>query len=525
MNFAEIKEVIKTQFPMAIPAEIEQAIDFQSDNRFINYEGFARLYAGNVSYDKDSGHNIPNTRLPKQVVNKITTWLVGKTPVFRFPEANEFAMGSFLQEILDNSAPDIWVDARNKAGIYGDSYIQAVYSRTKSYGDGGVGLVVHNTEDVLPVYTKSLGEAKLISILVIQQVGGKLFLEVWTDYDIKVFMPDPTSGFMSITLSEDFLSAGEFVRDGVSPYFRVPNPYGFIPFVHVKNTKNPLSEYFGVSDLEGLIGLSEARERALENFEENVEENNEPTTIMQGVALKDVHRFYAERIFSNLPPDAKVYNLEAPANYPSIEKLLELLDKETGITAFPLSMLNMEKMLSDTSYSALQLFFLPLLEIVDFRKKTFGPAIAEIVGKGLRMQAYHKGLNLSNFDTIADEEKIDKDSRLSPGQREVLKMMRLRKYWYLEVEFQNYIPKNRTLELADVVVEVQNNLEAWSGALKRLGVENTVQKKEEIEADQERLSSLSPPPEGKTPQQKEAETGQTAGRSTQQSAMKGKGNL
>jgi len=162
------------------------------------------------------------------------------------------------------------------------------------------------------------------------------------------------------------------------------------------------------------------------------------------------------------------------------------------------------------------------------------------MSNSLMMLNYHHKLGLESMTTIPDEEKIDKDKRLNESLKAKLKKLRERPFWYHEVTLESYIPKNRTLELADVIAEIGAGLESWTGALKRLGVDNVEKKKEEILKDKESYEEALPKAEkveddptdpanpgegvknGESPSQVEARSGQSAERTFQQRNLKGK---
>ena len=72
----------------------------------------------------------------------------------------------------------------------------------------------------------------------------------------------------------------------------------------------------------------------------------------------------------------------------------------------------------------------------------------------------------------------------------MLPTLRNHPFFECEVSFQDHLPRNRTLELADINVELMSNLESLEGALKRMGVTDIEAKLEEIARGKEFLSKL-----------------------------------
>lgn len=176
-------------------------------------------------------------------------------------------------------------------------------------------------------------------------------------------------------------------------------------------------------------------------------------------------------------------------------------------------------------------------------------------------------LGLDALDEVSPmtEQKLEELAGiLNESQLEKIRSMRMVPYWKLALEFVDHLPRNRSLELTDIILELQNNLEDLPGAMKRLGVKNVEEKLASLIENTEFVAELEAikqaaimqneappngdgsknPPDGqqtsddaeankggqgkkksrKSAQQVEQETGQSTERTSSQRVAKGKGD-
>jgi hypothetical protein len=117
-----------------------------------------------------------------------------------------------------------------------------------------------------------------------------------------------------------------------------PNPYGWIPFVHIPNLPGP-SESWGQSDLKDLVGLNRAYNERLSDQADTIRYHADPPVIFKGVA-EHTDLAVGPGTVWDLPVDAAVELLEWKGSVPDVEKHLERLQRalyevgETPRTAF-----------------------------------------------------------------------------------------------------------------------------------------------------------------------------------------------
>jgi hypothetical protein len=117
-----------------------------------------------------------------------------------------------------------------------------------------------------------------------------------------------------------------------------PNPYGFIPFVHVANLQPP-NEYWGVSDLRDVIGLNRALNERMSDQADLIRYHADPPVVFRGVS-EHTDLAVGPGTVWDLPMDGDVKLLEwqgaAPDVGDHIDRLLRAMYEisETPRTAF-----------------------------------------------------------------------------------------------------------------------------------------------------------------------------------------------
>jgi hypothetical protein len=131
----------------------------------------------------------------------------------------------------------------------------------------------------------------------------------------------------------------EFVLTvGDSEVVRAPNPYGFIPFVHVPNAR-PANEFWGVSDLKDVAPLNRELNERMSDVADVIRFHSDPPVIFKGVREHGSLAVGPGTVW-DLPEGADVELLEwrgqAPAVQDHIERVMRALHDvaETPRTAF-----------------------------------------------------------------------------------------------------------------------------------------------------------------------------------------------
>lgn len=105
----------------------------------------------------------------------------------------------------------------------------------------------------------------------------------------------------------------------------VPNPFGIVNVVHFKNLPMAYSN-FGQSDLDDIIPLNDSYNRCAFSLERIIRYHAEPTTIIQGAKASSLEKG-ANKVWSGIPPEGKVYNLEMLGNVDGVVKYMDKLEQ------------------------------------------------------------------------------------------------------------------------------------------------------------------------------------------------------
>ncbi len=115
-------------------------------------------------------------------------------------------------------------------------------------------------------------------------------------------------------VSEDVEVVEIWTRDvfelwvGRTLYERLENPYGFIPFIIFPNLRDPKS-FWGVSDLEGIKGVSRELSRAFSQLSRILELSGNPIAVLENVDEAYGIRVEPGAVWT-LPEDARAYLLD-----------------------------------------------------------------------------------------------------------------------------------------------------------------------------------------------------------------------
>lgn len=140
------------------------------------------------------------------------------------------------------------------------------------------------------------------------------------------------------------------------------NPLGMIPVVHIPGSTAG-DHIFGHSCLEDIIPLNDAYNATAGSIAKILKYHGEPTTIIKGAKLSNMERG-ANKVWSNLPQDSTVENLEMHSDLGSAEKHLDRIETQIyRLGKTPKISYDTEQLrISNTSGIAMQIMFQPLVE-------------------------------------------------------------------------------------------------------------------------------------------------------------------
>lgn len=159
---------------------------------------------------------------------------------------------------------------------------------------------------------------------------------------------------------------------------RQPNFFGKINVVHVPNFYRADS-LFGDSDIEHIIQINEEYNTVANSVRRIIKYHAEPTTLIYGARASNLERS-SKKVWSNLPTDAKVENLQLEsdltANYAYLKMLEAKIEQMSDIPAIAFDSSDLK--ISNTSGLAMQMMFQPLIEKTKRRRISHLKGIQEV---------------------------------------------------------------------------------------------------------------------------------------------------
>jgi hypothetical protein len=266
-----------------------------------------------------------------------------------------------------------------------------------------------------------------------------IYKEFWTDTEIQTYRGD--------TLVEDLV-----------------NPYGFIPFVQIKNF--PIAgRTRGVGDLEDIIPLNIEYNTKKSDVSEIIDYHSAPITLVYGARIGNLEKG-ANKVWGGLPKDAKVENLSLNGDAGVSEEYIK--DVKTAmceIAGVPETVLGGAAAISNTSGVALQYMNLPLIERTRVKRQCSSRGI-ERVNKMILFISMSEGL-------------IEKPEEIS-----------VKDFVANTVEIPDTLPKDELIELQKIQQEMMLGLECRHGAMERIGKSNIPKKIAEIDKERAQYPEL-----------------------------------
>lgn len=378
------------------------------------------------------------------IVDKLVSFLVKESWAVKLPEELEDTPG--IQETLDavwhaNERDRFAYDMAYMGCITGDCFIKVSYDEDfYAKGVGELKFDVLDSRTVLPFFD-GMDRNKLVGCRIqyptyeLQEDGSKqkvMYTEVHTEGSI-------------ITLLD-----GEV--ENVSP-----NPLGELLVIHIKNEPLPF-ERFGRSDLEDLILPQKEYNEKISDLSEILAYHAAPVTIIKGARIQQLEKG-ARKVWGGIPKEGDVYNLNLEADLTSSLQYLEALKKhlsETG--SVPEEALGALQNVSNTSGAALHIQYQPLVERIKKKQICYSQGLYKV-----------NELVLKFYEAV---DALDLPEDVPPAHK-----------YKTTIQWGDALPRDRSIDLADMSTEMGLGIESKRGALKRLGEENPDAKLEEIKEE------------------------------------------
>lgn len=438
--------------------EKQQARLTRIKNAWNFYEG----YQWEEIEDQDSAEVTVN--YCRAFVDKFVSFELGKS--FSFSVHNSVASGitvtpdkrtlfEYLEDVWeDNKQYELGIELGQMKSVTGEAWVQVRYYTPEElsdpfgeYPEGRIRLMVMPTSVVFPEFNPH-DKDELVKLTIMYMYDSititpvlkktrkerKLFKQIWTKDEC-------------------------ITDDGIKEPITVPNKYGVIPFVQIKNL--PIAgRTEGRGDLDDIIPLNTEYNLKQSNVSEILDYHAAPITIIYGAKIGHLEKG-ANKVWGGLPKDAKVENLGLQGDLSSSNTYIsELKQSMCEVSGIPESVLGGSQSISNTSGVALQYMNLPLIE------KT-------------RIKKAHTETGLETLNKLIILVSIFEGLVIKPNN------IPLRDFLHTEVSLPDTLPKDTLLELQQYQVEMKMGVESRRNIMKKLGKENIEDIIQEIDKDAE----------------------------------------
>lgn len=369
-------------------------------------------------------------------------------------EVKEKTLNDYLLQVWeDNKKDTLLTEIGQTKSITGEAWVKVQYEDPEDmndpfeeYPNGRIRLSCIPTQFAFPRFNDH-DKDKLESLLIMYPIRKErdtglifkrtvettvVYKEYWTDTEIVVY-------------------------EGRDEVDRMENPYGFIPFVQIKNF--PIAgRTRGQGDLDDIIPLNIELNTKKSDVSEIIDYHSAPITLVYGAKIGNLEKG-ANKVWGGLPKDAKVENLNlqgdllASANYIS-----DIKTSMCEIAGIPENSLGGSSAISNTSGVALQYINMPLIDRTKVKRGCSRDGLQK-VNKMILFISLQHGL-------------IKKPKNIS-----------MKDFLRNEVELPDTLPKDELMELQKIQQEMTLGLECRHGAMERIGKDNIPKKIAEIDRE------------------------------------------
>ena len=369
--------------------------------------------------------------------------------------------GDFLNDVWEDNKKDILcIEIGQTKSITGEAWVKVQFEDPEDlndpfekYPNGRIRLSVVPTQFVFPRFNDH-DKDKLEHLLIMYPIR--------TEKETGILFKRTST--TTVIYKEFWTNSEIVVYEGDKEVDRMENPYGFIPFVQIKNF--PVAgRTRGVGDLDDVIPLNVELNTKKSDVSEVIDYHSAPITLVYGAKIGNLEKG-ANKVWGGLPKDAKVENLglqgdlTASANY-----IAETKTAMCEIAGIPETVLGGASAISNTSGVALQYINLPLIERTRI-KRNCSTAGLETVNEYILFIAMYHGL-------------IEKPEDIS-----------MKDFVSNEVTLPDTLPKDELMELQKIQQEMTLGIECRHGAMERTGKTDIDRKLKEIDAERQEHPEL-----------------------------------
>ena len=368
----------------------------------------------------------------------------------------EKTLGDYLLQVWeDNKKDTLLTELGQTKSITGEAWVKVQFEDPEDMNDpfeeypkGRIRLSCIPTQFVFPRFSDH-DKDRLESLLIMYPIRKEQDTGVLFKRTVET----------TIMYKEFWTPKEIIVYEGKKEVDRMENPYGFIPFVQIKNF--PIAgRTRGVGDIDDIIPLNVELNTKKSDVSEVIDYHSAPITLVYGAKIGNLEKG-ANKVWGGLPKDAKVENLNLQGDLvASVNYASDVKTSMCEIAGVPETVLGGASAISNTSGVALQYMNLPLIERTRIKRSCSSDGLQEVNKYIIFISLYH--------DLIKKPEDIS-----------------MKDFLRNEVEIPDTLPKDELIELQKIQQEMTMGLECRHGAMERVGKDNIPKKLAEI--DKERM--------------------------------------
>lgn len=365
---------------------------------------------------------------------------------------SEKTLNEYLNDVWDNNKKDtLLTEIGQTKSITGEAWVKVQYEEPEviedpfeEYPDGRIRLSVVPTQFVFPRFNDH-DKDRLDSLLIMYPIRQNKETGLLFKRNVETTI-----------MYKEFWTKDEIVvYEGKEEVDRMDNPYGFIPFVQIKNF--PIAgRTRGQGDLDDIIPLNIELNTKKSDVSEVIDYHSAPITLVYGAKIGNLEKG-ANKVWGGLPKDSRVENLGLQGDLTaSVGYISDVKTSMCEIAGIPETVLGGSSAISNTSGVALQYMNLPLIERTRIKRSCTSDGLQRVNKMIVYVSLYH-------------------DLIVKPDN------MTMKDFLKNEVELPDTLPKDELIELQKIQQEMTLGLECRHGAMERLGKENVSKKLSEID--------------------------------------------
>ncbi|MHB1159188.1 MAG: phage portal protein [Chloroflexota bacterium] len=329
--------------PTSSPATTRAVLAAADQARLRRYAEYLEFYDGKQWAKPRQGRSSLVLNYARAIVDKGVSYLLGRGINFAVapagPSPEEQARARAAEELLyrvyeENDLEAVDVQGALNGAILGDTVFKVFWEQgAKGRGDGEDGGRIRVVSiDPFTFFPRWAGDdpSTLLSASLVYRLSGE---EAERRYG-----GGGTQRRGDVEVAEEWTPSQLVLAVGDREVVRTPNPYGFIPFVHIPNAR-PANEFWGTSDLKDVVPLNRELNERMSDMADVIRFHSDPPVIFKGVTEHSSLVVGPGTVW-DVPEGAEVGLLEwrgqAPAVHEHIERVMRAIHDvtETPKTAF-----------------------------------------------------------------------------------------------------------------------------------------------------------------------------------------------